>query len=112
MTIRAEDMLVEKITISSPQMLFDVVESLREFVGKGLIRETGGTCLLNEKGFKILPMRWLVERTFGWLGRNRRMSKDFERLPRTSEALVPGNDPTYAASIGVKRPSHSSFNKQ
>jgi putative transposase len=42
----------------------------------------------DEKGFKVLPMRWIVERTFGWLGRNRRMSKDFERLPSTSEALV------------------------
>ncbi len=34
------------------------------------------------KGFKVLPMKWLVERTFGWLGRNRSMSKDYERLPR------------------------------
>jgi putative transposase len=42
----------------------------------------------DEKGFKILPMRWIVERTFGWLGRNRRLSKDYERHPRTSEALV------------------------
>jgi putative transposase len=42
----------------------------------------------DEEGFKILPMRWVVERTFGWLGRNRRLSKDYERHPRTSEALV------------------------
>ncbi len=42
----------------------------------------------DEKGFKVLPMRWIVERTFGWLGRNRRMSKDYERHPRTSESLV------------------------
>jgi putative transposase len=42
----------------------------------------------DEKGFKVLPMRWIIERTFGWLGRNRRLSKEYERKPGTSEALV------------------------
>ncbi len=45
------------------------------------------------KGFVILPRRWVVERTFAWLGRYRRLSKDFEHKPRSSEAMV------YAASI-------------
>ena len=40
------------------------------------------------KGFKVLPRRWVVERTFGWLGRYRRLSKDYERLPESSEVLV------------------------
>lgn len=40
------------------------------------------------KGFKVLPRRWVVERTFGWLGRYRRMSKDYEYLPETSEMLI------------------------
>src|SRR5215216_288495 len=40
------------------------------------------------KGFKVLPRRWVVERTFSWLGQNRRMSKDYERLPESSEAFV------------------------
>ena len=40
------------------------------------------------KGFEVLPRRWVVERTFGWLGPNRRMSKDYERLCETGEALV------------------------
>ena len=31
----------------------------------------------NQKGFEVLPKRWIVERTFAWLGINRRMSKDF-----------------------------------
>jgi putative transposase len=44
--------------------------------------------LLPPKGFEVLPKRWVVERTFAWLGRNRRMSKDYERLCETSEALV------------------------
>src|SRR5215468_9354680 len=41
-----------------------------------------------EKGFKRLPKRWVVERTFGWLGRYRRLSKDYERWPETSEAMI------------------------
>ena len=40
------------------------------------------------KGFVLLPHRWIVERTFGWLNRWRRLSKDYERLPETSEALI------------------------
>jgi putative transposase len=32
------------------------------------------------KGFQLLPWRWIVERTFGWLGRYRRLSKDYEYL--------------------------------
>jgi putative transposase len=40
------------------------------------------------KGFVVLPKRWIVERTFGWLGRCRRLSKDYERNPATSEAMV------------------------
>jgi putative transposase len=40
------------------------------------------------KGFVVLPKRWVVERTFGWLGRWRRHSKDYERNPETSEAMM------------------------
>jgi putative transposase len=40
------------------------------------------------KGFQVLPKRWVVERTFGWLGRYRRLSKDYEVLPETSEAMI------------------------
>jgi putative transposase len=40
------------------------------------------------KGFRLLPRRWVVERTFGWLGRYRRLSKDYERLPESSAAMV------------------------
>ena len=36
----------------------------------------------------MLPKRWVVERTFGWLGRYRRLSKDYEVLAETSEALI------------------------
>ena len=40
------------------------------------------------KGFKILPKRWVVERTFAWLGRCRRLAKDFENLTRIALAFV------------------------
>ena len=39
-------------------------------------------------GFQVLPHRWLVERTFAWLGRQRRLSKDYEVLPSTEEAWI------------------------
>jgi len=39
-------------------------------------------------GFAVLPHRWVVERTFGWLGRYRRLSKDYEELTETSESMI------------------------
>jgi transposase len=39
-------------------------------------------------GFQILPRRWVVERTFAWLGRSRRLSKDYEALPATEAAWI------------------------
>jgi transposase len=40
------------------------------------------------KGFVVLPRRWVVERTFSWFGRNRRLAKDFENLAETLAAFV------------------------
>ena len=40
--------------------------------------------------FRVLPRRWVVERTFPWLGQSRRPSKDYERLPATSETMIYG----------------------
>jgi putative transposase len=47
------------------------------------------------KGFKVLPRRWVVERTFAWFGRYRRLSKDYEYLPSSSETML------YIAMINV-----------
>jgi putative transposase len=46
-------------------------------------------------GFVVLPRRWVVERTFAWLGKQRRLSKDYEALSETSEAMV------YAAMVNL-----------
>jgi transposase len=48
-----------------------------------IVRRLAGTT-----GFIVLPKRWIVERTLGWLGRWRRLSKDYEELPEVSEAMV------------------------
>ena len=42
------------------------------------------------RGFRVLPRRWVVERTFAWLGLSRRFSKDYERLTATAEAMIYG----------------------
>jgi putative transposase len=62
-----------------------VVEWVRERFGwvlTTILRPVG------VKGYVHLPKRWLVERTFGWLGRYRRLSKDYERNPASSEAWI------------------------
>ena len=47
------------------------------------------------KGFHILARRWVVERTFGWFNRFRRLSKDYERQTQTSECMI------YIAMISI-----------
>ena len=40
------------------------------------------------RGFEVLPKRWIVERTFAWISRNRRLARDFERYATTAAAFV------------------------
>jgi putative transposase len=44
--------------------------------------------LMPPRGFRVLPRRWVVERTFAWISHNRRMAKDYERLCASAEAFV------------------------
>lgn len=41
-----------------------------------------------QKGFSVLPRRWVVERTFAWLGKQQRLSKDYEEKPDSCEAFI------------------------
>lgn len=49
----------------------------------------------NLKGFVVVPVRWVIERTFAWLGRSRRLSKDYEHCTKSSEGMI------YFASIAL-----------
>src|SRR5262249_3640062 len=63
----------------------DLAECIRDPVGWVL---QAGLRPAKVKGFVVLPKRWIVERTFGWLGRYRRHSKDYERNTASSEAMI------------------------
>jgi putative transposase len=68
----------------------DIVAYVRQHFGWALeiVRRVPGT-----KGFRVLPRRWVAERTFGWFGRYRRLARDYEHTVSSSEAMV------YLASI-------------
>lgn len=48
----------------------------------------------DQKGFAVLPRRWAVERTYAWLTAHRRLARDYERHPATSEAMIAGQPST------------------
>ncbi|WP_027875880.1 transposase, partial [Meiothermus cerbereus] len=48
-----------------------------------LLKKTRG-----HRGFVVIPRRWVVERTFAWLSFNRRLNRDYEFLPETSETFI------------------------
>lgn len=59
--------------------------------------------LQGQKGFQVLPKRWVIERTFAWLSRHRRLARDYERLAESAEAFI------YVAMIrlGLRRLARS-----
>jgi putative transposase len=61
---------------------------LREFNKEGLAIDPKEFVSEEGPSRAFLPKRWVVERTFSWLGQNRRMSKDYERLTESSEAFI------------------------
>ena len=78
-----------------------IAESLKEKTGleleivkrpgagqRGTWQQEGEAPPPAQTGFQVLPQRWIVERTFGWLNRQRRLSKDYEFLTKTSETTI------------------------
>ena len=62
--------------------LLEWAHAVRDWVVEVVARPPG------QRGFAVLPKRWVAERTFAWLGRCRRLSKDYEGLPETGEAWI------------------------
>jgi putative transposase len=60
----------------------EYAQLVQEFLGNELYKQRYA------KGFKLLPRRWVVERTFAWYNRQRRLSKDYELLAENSEAWL------------------------
>lgn len=70
-------------------------ENLEKWVGEQLNWRVEVVKKLPGPGFKVLRKRWVVERTFGWLGKWRRLAKEYEYLTIVSEAMV------YVASVRI-----------
>lgn len=60
----------------------------RPLKGMWVHKDTDINTLVFPEGFKVLPKRWIVERTFSWMNKCRRLSKDYEDLPSTSECMM------------------------
>jgi putative transposase len=90
-TLAAPFWTIEKIWADGTYRgnLIDWVQETLTAVLEIVSREPG------QKGFKVQPKRWVVERTFAWLGNYRRLSKDYERLLSSSEGMI------YLASINT-----------
>jgi len=84
-----------------PAMIaYENYPTVKKFCGDGGYRKTFESEVLEElglrvdiseriaTGFAVIPKRWVVERTFGWLGHSRRLSKDYEIRTYYSEAMI------------------------
>src|SRR4028119_2264270 len=80
---------LEIVKRSSPQEQWDNIQAIakeRRRAGASVFAMWAG--LSTGRGIEVLPRRWVVERTFAWMGKYRRLSKDYEFLPESSEVMI------------------------
>jgi putative transposase len=70
------------VVVTAASLWTALVKEKHHLVRESVARTEG------QKGFAVLPHRWVVERTLAWLNQSRRLSKDYEELPTTSETFV------------------------
>jgi putative transposase len=88
--------VLEKIKGCFPRLKKILADGIYNGGIAGWVKEFGGWVLqivpkpekAKDEPFKVVKWRWIVERTFAWLGRNRRLSKDYERQTESSEAVI------------------------
>jgi len=82
---RARSTRLKKVWLDEGYQSHDVADAIHEKleVDVEIVPKPAG-----QKGFSVLPRRWVVERTFAWIVRYRRMSKDYEYRVETSQAMI------------------------
>jgi putative transposase len=90
---RAADLLLGGLSPLFPDIRTVIADAGHESrkLARQLLRDEGWKLQIvkrRQRAFKITGLTWIVERTFAWLGRNRRLSKDYEYMVQTSETLI------------------------
>ena len=78
--------IVKRSTQQEHQDNIRAIAKERQKAGASVVEMWAG--LPYGRGIEVLPHRWVVERTFAWLGKYRRLSKDYEFLPESSEVMI------------------------
>jgi transposase len=90
---RAADLLLGGLSPLFPDIRTVIADAGHESrkLARQLLRHQGWNLQMvkrKQRAFKITGLTWIVKRTFAWLGRNRRLSKDYEYMVQTSETLI------------------------